>query len=181
MNPFVFLIDILFQLYATALVIRVLLQWVRADFYNPVSQFIVKITDPVVKPIRRIIPGYAGIDLGTLLLAVLVLTVKTILIYQTLNPLVIALVTSGHTLLLIINIFLYSIVIQAILSWVNPDPYNPVVSILNSITQPILKHFRKLIPPTGGIDLSSLFAIIALVFIQFSTSYLYFEIFGIRL
>lgn len=181
MNPFVFLIDLLFQLYATALLIRVLLQWVRADFYNPVSQFIVKITDPVVKPTRRIIPGYAGIDLATLLLAVLVLTVKTILVYQTLNPLAIALVTSGHTLLLVINVFLYSIIIQAVLSWVNPDPYNPVVSLLNSLTDPILKHFKKLIPPMGGVDLSSLFAIISLIFIQYSTGYVYLQVFGIRL
>ena len=181
MNPFVFLIDILFQLYATALLIRLLLQWVRADFYNPVSQFIVKITNPVVKPLRRLIPGYGGIDLATLLLALVVMAVKTIVVYQTLNPLAILLLASGQTLLLIISIFLYAIIIQAILSWVNPDPYNPAASLLNSLTRPVLKHFQQLVPPISGMDISPIFAIITLMFVQYSIGYLFLNIFGLRL
>ncbi|VAW64996.1 Cell division integral membrane protein, YggT and half-length relatives [hydrothermal vent metagenome] len=181
MNPLVFLINILFQLYATALLIRLLLQWVRADFYNPVSQFIIKITDPVVKPLRRIIPGYAGIDIATLLLALLVMIIKTIMVRQTLDPLVIILFAFPGTLMLIISIFLYSIIIQAVLSWVNPDPYNPIVGLLNSITNPILKHARRFIPPAGGVDLSSLFAIIALMTLQYSISYIFLNTFGIPL
>ncbi|VAW56322.1 Cell division integral membrane protein, YggT and half-length relatives [hydrothermal vent metagenome] len=178
MNPFVFLIDILFQLYATALLIRVLLQWVRADFYNPVSQFIVKITNPLVMPLRKIIPGFGGIDVATLLLAFIVLTIKAIVVYQTVDPLPILVIAIGSTLKLIINIFLYSVIIQAILSWVNPDPYNPVVGLLNSLTHPILKHFRNLIPPMGGMDVSSLFAIIFLMFVQYSVSYVFAQVFG---
>lgn len=181
MNPLLFLVDILFQLYATALLIRVLLQWVRADFYNPISQFIVKITNPPVKPLRRIIPGFGGIDIATLLIAVIVLAIKIMIVYQTLNPLVILLLSSGQALLLILSIFLYSIIIQAVLSWVNPDPYNPVVSLLNSITFPVLKHFRRLIPPISGMDISPIFAIIALMFIQYSLRYLFFSVFGISL
>ena len=181
MNPFVFLIDILFQLYATALLIRLLLQWVGADFYNPVSQFLVKITNPLVKPLRRIIPGYGGIDLATLVLAFVVMAIKTMLVYQTINPVVIALVTTGQTLILCLSIFLYSIIIQAILSWVNPDPRNPAVSLLNSLTYPILKHFRNLIPPISGMDISPIFAIIALMFIQYSVRYLFYTVFGINL
>lgn len=185
MNPFVFLIDILFQLYATALLIRLLLQWVRADFYNPVSQFIVKITDPVVKPLRRIIPGYAGIDFATLILAILVLAIKSaimsLIVLQTLNPLVIAIVSTESTIVLCINIFLYAIIIQAILSWVNPDPYNPAASLLNSLTFPILKHFRKLIPPISGMDISPIFAIITLMFVKYSVSYVFASAFGINI
>ena len=181
MNPLLFLVDILFQLYATALLIRVLLQWVRADFYNPISQFIVKITNPPVKPLRKIIPGFGGIDIATLLLAVIVLAIKVMIVYQTLNPLVILLLSSGQALLLLLSIFLYSIIIQAVLSWVNPDPYNPVVSLLNSITFPVLKHFRRLIPPISGMDISPIFAIIALMFIQYSLRYLFFSAFGISL
>jgi len=97
MNPLVFLINILFQLYAAALLIRLLLQWVRADFYNPASQLIIKITDPVVKPLRRIIPGFAGIDMATLLLAFLVVVLKNILLLQQLNPLAIGLLSLGDT------------------------------------------------------------------------------------
>ncbi len=181
MNPFVFLIDILFQLYATALLIRLLLQWVRADFYNPISQFIVKITNPPVKPLRRIIPGFGGIDMATLLLAFLVLCIKTMVVFQTFNPVAIGVVSLGQTLILILSIFLYGIIIQAILSWVNPDPYNPASSLLNSLTFPILKHFRKLIPPISGMDISPIFAIISLMFVQYSIRYIFASVFGISL
>lgn len=181
MNPLVFLIEILFQLYATALLIRVLLQWTRADFYNPVSQFIVKITNPPVKPLRRLIPGLWGIDMATLLLAFLVMVIKIMLVFQTLNPLFLFLIATGQMLLLVLSIFLYAIIIQAIISWVNPDPYNPVVSLLNSLTHPVLKHFQRLIQPVSGIDLSPLFAVIALAFIQISISYLFLTLFSIQL
>jgi len=181
MNPFVFLIDILFQLYATALLIRLLLQWVRADFYNPVSQFIVKITNPPVLPLRKIIPGLGGIDMATLVLAVLVMAVKVMLVYQTVDPLIIGILAIGQTLILIISIFLYSIIIQAILSWVNPDPYNPAVSLLNSLTHPVLKHFQKLIPPISGMDISPIFAMITLMFVQYSVRYIFASVFGINL
>jgi len=181
MNPFVFLIDILLQLYATALLIRVLLQWVGADFYNPVSQFIVKITNPPVKPMRKLIPGFFGIDIATLVLSILVLAVKVMVVYQTLNPVAISLLAIGQVLMLTLSIFLYSIIIQAILSWVNPDPHNPAVSLLNSLTFPVLKHFRNLLPPMGGMDLSPMIAIIVLMFVQYSIRYLFMTVFGISL
>ena len=173
MNPFVFLIDILLQLYATALLIRVLLQWVRADFYNPVSQFIVKITNPPVLPLRKIIPGFGGIDAATLLLAFLVIAIKIMLVYQTILPVPVVIMALGQTLVLIISIFMYAIIIQAVLSWVNPDPYNPAVSLLNSLTQPVLKHFRNLIPPISGMDISPMIAIIALIFVQYTVRYVF--------
>ena len=171
MNPLVFLVDILIHLYTLALMLRLILQWVRADFYNPVSQFLVKITNPVVTPLRRIIPGYWGLDFATLILILLFTAIKTLIVYSNLSPEAIALATLIATLDLVLNIFLYAIIIQAILSWVNPDPYNPVVSLLNSLTWPILKHFRKLIPPISGFDLSPIFAIIAILFVQQSIHY----------
>lgn len=172
MNPLVFLVDILIHLYTLALMLRLILQWVRADFYNPVSQFLVKITNPVVSPLRRIIPGYWGIDFATLILVLLFTAIKTMIVYSNLSPETVALGTLIATLDLVLNIFLYAIIIQAILSWVNPDPYNPVVSLLNSLTWPILKHFRKLIPPISGFDISPIFAIIAILFVQQSIHYL---------
>lgn len=172
MNPFVFLVDILIHLYTLALMLRLILQWVRADFYNPVSQFLVKITNPVVRPLRRLIPGYWGIDFATLTLVLLFTAIKTLIVYTDLSAEAIALATLIATLDLVLNIFLYAIIIQAILSWVNPDPYNPVISLLNSLTWPILKHFRKLIPPISGFDISPIFAIIAILFVQQSFHYL---------
>jgi YggT family protein len=171
MNPLVFLIDILLHLYITALMLRLILQWVRADFYNPVSQFIVKITDPPVKPLRRIIPGLWGVDLATLILVIIFTAIKVVVVHGYLSPDIIILSTLIETIDLMLSVFLYAIIIQAILSWVNPDPYNPVVGLLNSITWPVLKHFRKLIPAVGGFDISPMIAIIALMFVQQSIHY----------
>jgi len=177
MNPLVFLIDILLHLYITALMLRIILQWVRADFYNPVSQFIIKITNPVVKPMRKIIPGLWGIDLATLIIVLILSSIKTLVVYGLLPANILIIKIIIETIDLTLSVFLYAIIIQAILSWVNPDPYNPVVGLLNSITWPILKHFRKLIPNMGGFDISPIFAIIAIMFVQQSIHY----IFGIML
>jgi len=177
MNPLVFLIDILLHLYITALMLRIILQWVRADFYNPVSQFIIKITNPVVKPMRKIIPGLWGVDLATLIIVLILSSIKTLVVYGLLPANILIIKIIIETIDLTLSVFLYAIIIQAILSWVNPDPYNPVVGLLNSITWPILKHFRKLIPNMGGFDISPIFAIIAIMFVQQSIHY----IFGIML
>lgn len=176
MNPFVFLIDILFHLYTVVLMLRLILQWARADFYNPVSQFIVKITNPLVRPLRKIIPGFFGIDFATLVLILALTSIKILIVYSlsgySLVSGLLVITVLLDTIDLLLNIFLFAIIIQALLSWVNPDPYNPVVALLNSLTWPILKHFRKLIPPISGFDISPIFAIIAIMFIQQSIHYL---------
>lgn len=175
MNPFAFLIDILFHLYTVVLMLRLLLQWVRADFYNPVCQFIVKVTNPVVIPLRRFIPGFRGIDVSTLVLILAFTAVKLLLVYglsgYDVSIAAVMIKTFVETIILLLNIFLFAIIIQAILSWVNPDPYNPVVSLLNYLTWPVLKHFRKLLPPISGFDLSPIFAIITILFIKQSILY----------
>lgn len=172
MNPFVFLIDILLGLYITVLMLRMILQWVRADFYNPVSQFIVKVTDPLVVPLRRIIPGLWGIDFATLLIIIVLTGIKVVIVQGVMPVEFIVLTTLIETIDLVLNVFLFAIIIQAILSWVNPDPYNPVVGILHSITWPVLKYFKKLIPPISGLDISPIFAIIAIMFVKQSIHYI---------
>lgn len=175
MNPFAFLIDILFHLYTVVLMLRLLLQWVRADFYNPVCQFIVKITNPVVIPLRRFIPGMWGIDFATLVLILAFTAIKILLIYGLsgfdVSIAAVIIKTLIETIMLTLDIFLFAIIIQALLSWINPDPYNPVVSLLNYLTWPVLKHFRKLLPPISGFDLSPIFAIITIMFIKQSIHY----------
>jgi len=143
MNPFIFLIDILLHLYISAMMLRFILQWVRADFYNPVSMFIVKITDPVVKPLRRIIPGLWGLDLATLIIVLALTSIKTLVVYGLLPADILIIKIIIETIDLTLSIFLYAIIIQAVLSWINPDPYSPIVGLLNSITWPVLKHFQK--------------------------------------
>ncbi|MCW9004168.1 MAG: YggT family protein [Gammaproteobacteria bacterium] len=175
MNPFAFLIDILFHLYTVLLMLRLILQLVKADFYNPVCQFIVKSTNPVVIPLRRFIAGIWGIDFATLLL-IFAFTASKILLVSGLSGFDVSIAaviisTLIETIMLTLDIFLFAIIIQALLSWINPDPYNPVVSLLNYLTWPVLKYFRKLLPPVSGFDLSPIFAIIAIMFIKQSIQY----------
>ena len=176
-NPLIFLIETLFDLYIIVLMLRFILQQVRADFYNPISQFIVKATSPVLNPARKLIPGLGGIDLPTVVvvLAFIALKILIISLLSGYSPSILALLLTGirDFITLSLNIFIFAIIIQAILSWVNPDPYNPVSGILFSITRPVLQPFRRMIKPVGGIDLSPLVALIALMFIERLVVYLF--------
>jgi len=176
-NPFIFLIETLLDLYIIVLMLRFILQQVRADFYNPISQFIVKATAPVLNPARKIIPSVGGIDVATLVVVVAFIAVKIFIIalLSGYSPSVLALLLTGvrDFITLALNIFIFSIIIQAILSWINPDPSNPVAGVLYSITRPVLQPFRRLIKPMGGLDLSPLFALIALMFAERLIVYLF--------
>ncbi|MDH5473876.1 MAG: YggT family protein, partial [Gammaproteobacteria bacterium] len=111
--------------------LRLLLQWVRADFYNPVCQFIVKATNPVVIPLRRFIPGIWGIDIASLVLILCFTAIKIFLVYGLsgidISFAGVIIKTVIETIILTLDIFLFAIIIQAVLSWINPDPYNPIV------------------------------------------------------
>ncbi len=169
-NPLIFLIKTLFGLYITLVVIRFLLQWARADFYNPISQFVVKFTSPVLRPMRKVIPGYAGLDLSAVVLA-WVLKACELALLSTLmglgrNPLAALGWALPGLVSLIISIFLFAILIRVILSWVNPDPYNPAVLLLSDVTDPIMRPAQRLIPPMSGIDLSPMVVMIGLVLLE---------------
>lgn len=169
-NPFIFLIDTLFSIYIAIMLLRFLLQQAGADFYNPISQFIVKATQPVVVIARRFIPSIGKIDTATLVLVILLIFIKLALLFSIAGfPFngVQLLLTGLHDLIsLSFDIFIVAIFVQAILSWVNPDPYNPISSLLNSLTWPVLGPIRKQIPPIGGLDLSALIALIGLMFLK---------------
>lgn len=165
-NPIEFIITTLFQLYITVVMVRFLLQWVRADFYNPVSQFVVKVTNPLLKPLRRIIPGWGGLDVAAIVLMIL-LQVASLLLVLLLRgkgvPVATLLLWSLAELVsLAFNVYIFAIIVQALLSWVNPGHYNPVSAILYSLTEPLLRPARRLLPPISGIDLSPLLVILAL-------------------
>lgn len=169
-NPVVFLVQTLFGLYITVVVIRFLLQWARADFYNPISQFVVKVTSPVLRPLRQLIPGYGGMDLASLLLAWLLKAVELALLAMLLglgrSPLAALGWAVPGLIELVINIFLFAVLIRVILSWVNPDPYNPAVELLKRLTDPVMRPAQRLLPPIGGIDLSPMLVMIGLVLLQ---------------
>lgn len=162
----VFVIQTVFGLYILAVMLRLLLQWVRADFYNPVSQFLVKVTNPPLRPLRRVIPGWGGIDLASVLLLFVLELIEQFLINTALGvaqPMAgLALSTVVALLSLLLNIYLFGIIIQAILSWVAPTSYNPAVGLLHSLTEPLLAPARRFIPPISGIDLSPIAVLLLL-------------------
>jgi YggT family protein len=170
LDPLVFLIQALFGLYIAVVLIRFLLQWVRADFYNPFSQFIVRVTTPVLRPLRKIIPSYGGLDTASLALAWILesleLALLALLLGYSVFPIGALLWAVPALLELAIDIFLFAILIRVILSWVNPDPYNPGVALLQRLTDPLLRPAQRLIRPIGGVDLSPLAVMIALVLLS---------------
>jgi YggT family protein len=165
-NPIEFLISTLFSLYILAVMLRFLLGLVRADFYNPVSQFLVRITNPVLVPLRKVIPSIGKLDISAVVLMialqVLALTLIVVLRGGGFPVGTVILLSLAQLVSLAINVFFFAIIIQVILSWVNPGTYNPVTSLLYSLTGPVLRPIQQLIPPISGIDLSPLFAIIGL-------------------
>jgi YggT family protein len=162
------LVDTVFHLYVLALMLRFLLQAVRADFHNPVSQALVVITGPVLKPLRRVIPGIGGIDIATILAMVIIKGTGLWLVCLiagvpwTFGTL--AILTLYQLVDLLLLIFIFTIIVQAIISWVNPGAWNPVTALLHQLNAPLLRPARKLSPPLGGLDLSPLFVLIALQF-----------------
>ena len=165
-NPLEFLITTLFSLYILAVMLRFLLGAVRADFYNPVSQFLVRITNPLLLPMRKVIPSLGRYDTSALLLMLLlqVISLSLVVLLRGISVSIVTLliVAVGELVMLAINVFMFAIIIQVILSWVNPGNYNPVTALLHSITSPIMRPLQRLIPPISGIDLSPMVAIIGL-------------------
>ncbi len=164
----VFLIDTLVSLYVFALMLRFLLQWAEADFYNPISQFLVKLTHPPLRYLRRFIPSVRRIDSASLVLMLAVQMLSDYLVFTlqqiSASPASLLLVALGQLLELLYNILFYSILISVVLSWVAPRGYNPAMKLLYDLTDPLLAFFRRFLPPMGGIDISPLLALVALQF-----------------
>lgn len=165
-NAGVFLVETLFGLYILAIMLRFLLQWVRADFYNPLAQILVKVTNPLLIPLRRIIPGFKGIDFAAVFL-MLALQATTLILIGVIKgvsfqPLGLALLSFTEVLSLMFNVFFFSILIQVIISWISPNSYNPVVSLVHSLNEPLMRPARRIIPPISGLDLSPLVVLVGI-------------------
>jgi len=165
-DPFAFLIQIIFDLYILLLLLRLVMQLLRADFYNPMSQFVVRVTSPVLNPLRRIIPGYGGIDIACILFMWLLKTLElTLLMWLNGKAVVFPLpflLAIPALFELVFSLFLFAIIIRAVLSWLQPDPYHPMQRLLSTLTEPLLKPARKLIPPVSGMDLSPIAVMLGL-------------------
>ncbi len=178
-SPLTLIVTTLFDLYVLIVLLRFMLQLMRADPHNSVSQFIIKSTTPPLRYLRRFIPSVFGQDASALVLCLIVTYAKFILLRMLdievvhinntiayiggVGYLGLLIYTIADLVSLFLSIFLIAILIQVILSWVNPGIYNPVIGLVNTLATPALRPIQKLIPPVGGIDLSPLFAMLMIM------------------
>lgn len=165
-QAFAFLADTLLGTYLLLVLLRLLFQMVRADFYNPLAQFLVRATNPVVLPLRRLLPGYLGIDWASVLVLLVLMIFKVMLAFWIAGvpaPATASLVlATGQILELTIYVFLIAVFVRAALSWITPYGQHPTLDLLASLTEPLLAPARRWVPPIGGFDLSPLAVMIVL-------------------
>lgn len=171
-NAGIFLIQTVFGLYLLIVLLRFLFQLTRADFYNPISQMLVKLTNPPLLPLRRVIPGWGGVDLASIVLLIAIQALEYVLIgllprYSIPAPAGLFIMSITDLLTLTVNVFFFSILIQIIISWVSPHAYNPIITLLHQLNEPLLGRARRLIPPLSGLDLSPIVVFIGLKLIEF--------------
>lgn len=168
MQAVIFISKTLIDLYILAYVLRLVLQWTRADFYNQFSQFVLRITNPLVLPGRKFLPAMGRIDTATLLAIILLEILAVVFLYWLITgalparPAEVMFYAMLRTVIAFINLFFYAIIIRVIQSWVSPGAHSPVTAVIWSITEPLMAPVRRLIPDIGGLDISPLFVIIGL-------------------
>lgn len=167
----IYVLQTLGQLYILLVLLRFVLQLVRADFYNPLSQFVVKATQPLLLPLRRIVPGLGGIDFASLVLALLVHMALSLAVLLIAGASSAELVSALPVLTLwclislaslFVKIFFFALIISVILSWVAQGSRHPAVELVHQVCEPVLSPIRRFIPDLGGIDISPIFAFLAL-------------------
>ena len=166
-----YIIEALASLYILVLLLRIWLPWLGADFRNPLAQGILRLTSPLVVPLRRVVPSFGRLDTATLLVAFAVQYAAVFLILllyvafeimQMASIGAIALTSIVKLIMLSVNLFAFAILIRIVLSWVAPGMHNPATAIIGTLSEPVLRPLRRVIPPMGGFDLSPMLAIIGL-------------------
>ncbi len=162
----VLLVKAVFGFFVTVVLLRFLLQWARADFYNPLSQFVVKVTNPMLVPLRRVIPGVGGVDVAAVVLMfalqLLETWLLTLLMGVGVNLASMAVLSLARLIDLAFTIYTVTIIAEAILSWFQQGSHNPMIALLHQLNQPVLNPVRRIIPTFSGIDLSPLVALVLL-------------------
>ncbi|WP_404367742.1 YggT family protein [Marinobacter sp.] len=154
-------LQIISTFYMTIVLLRFLLQLARADFYNPISQFVVKATSAPLRPLRKIIPGWGSVDGAALVLAILVQMITFLLILMALsgglpsiNPLTLLTWSVITVLSLIVKIYFWSVIAVVVVSWIAPGSNHPAIQLVSQITEPVMRPVRNVMPSLGGLDLS---------------------------
>jgi len=166
-SALIFILRTLFDLYVLVFVLRLLMQWTRVDTRNPFVQFILRVTNPLVMPLRRLLPPIGRLDSATLMALLGLQMLGTAVLVQvgcigrpSIVP--ILLITVLGIVRLILTVYFWTIIIYAVLSWVSPGGYNPGAALVSSLAEPLLRPVQRVIPLIGGIDLSPIFVLIAL-------------------
>lgn len=160
----VFLVDAVVGFFVILLLARFHFQWLRAPFRNPVGEFVLATTNWLVVPVRRFVPGLAGLDLATLLLAWLLqglgLWAQAAIIGAEPGALTVAAIALVDMLRYSLYILVFAVIVQAVLSWINP--YAPLAPVFDGLTRPFLRPLRRFVPPVGNVDLTPLILLLAL-------------------
>lgn len=171
MNTLTFLVKTLIELYVLVLMLRIWMQWSRCDFYNPMAQFVVKLTQPIIRPLRRVIPAIGPIDSASLLLAFVLTSLK--------YPLLL-LIQSGSFSIEPFNLFIgllsllkaagylvfWVILIRSLMSWISQGQ-SPIDYVLFQLTEPLMAPIRRLLPAMGGIDFSAMIVVLILYVLNY--------------
>lgn len=160
------IVQTVFGIAILTVMLRFLLQLVRADFYNPFSQFLVKFSNPLLLPLRRIIPGLGGIDLASVVLLLLLKGLELFLLLALAGGApqlgLIVVIAIADLIELVLWIFIVAIFVRVLASWFNPHGGHPLMDLLISLTEPLMRPARRLIPPLGGMDLSPIAVLLLL-------------------
>lgn len=175
-NAGLYLIQIVFELYIMVLIVRLILHVNRADFYNPLSQMVAKLTTPVVKPLQKILPTVYRIDLAVISLILLLEVCKISMVFILQNRTIhhfsgLFVYAIGDFLDQLVTFYFYAILIQIILSWVKPSQYNPAIDLIYRITSPLMGPAQRLVPAIGGVDLSPIPVMIGLKLFEILLTY----------
>ena len=166
-----FLIQSLGSLYLSIVLLRFLLQWAKADFYNPISRFLVKATHLPSAPLRKLLPTFGSFDMASLVLALLVQWI-TIQLSASINGVglinILLALSWGAVgaISLVLNLYLYGLLVIIIVSWVAPQSQHPILLLLNQLLAPVMEPFRRIIPSLGGLDLSPIFMFLVINMLQ---------------
>jgi YggT family protein len=166
-SALIFILRTLFDLYVLIFVLRLLMQWARVDTRNPFVQFILRVTNPLVMPLRRLLPPIGRLDSATLMALLGLQMLGTVVLVQIgcigkPSVIPILLITVLGIVRLILTVYFWAIIIYAVLSWISSGGYNPGAALVSSLAEPLLKPVRRVIPLIGGLDLSPIFVLIAL-------------------
>ena len=164
-----FLIQTIFSMYIMAVVLRIWLQLARADFFNPLSQLIARITNPVLRPLERVIPSTGRLNLAALvlgiLLSVIALYLRVVMLSVNVDILPLLIISLRYFVGIVLQLIFWILIIRAILSWFSQGG-NPLEIVLHQLTEPLLQPIRRFIPAIGGLDLSVMFVLIGIQFLR---------------